>query len=207
MVSQTYAGTITGSGNLIQDRLRRVDAYPPRTTPTPAEPLSVVGTLAATNPGRARLRQPLQAHGRQRRIAAARASADRAGRPATSAAWSGSNGSGFAAGSVLGIDTTLAGTGGFSYGAGNNAIAGNMGLTVVGSNALILTGSNTYTGGTTISGGTLQLGDGTAATTARCLPSAASPTMRSWFTISPARKLTPVSSAASGVWPRLAVAS
>jgi autotransporter-associated beta strand protein len=71
------------------------------------------------------------------------------------------NKSGFAAGSVLGMDTTLAGTGGFSYGGSNTFISGNMGLVKVGTNTLTLTGSNTFIGGTTVSAGTLQLGDGT----------------------------------------------
>ena len=69
----------------------------------------------------------------------------------------GSNGNGFAAGSALGMDTTLATSGSFPYG---YAISGSMGLTKLGPNALTLTASNTYTGPTTISGGTLQLGDG-----------------------------------------------
>ena len=65
----------------------------------------------------------------------------------------------FASGTSLGMDTTLAGTGGFTYG---TAISGSMGLTVVGPYALILTGTNTYTGGTTITGGVLQLGIATS---------------------------------------------
>ncbi len=40
------------------------------------------------------------------------------------------------------------------------SLGGNGGLTVQGSGLAILSGSNTYTGGTTISAGTLQLGDG-----------------------------------------------
>jgi autotransporter-associated beta strand protein len=60
-----------------------------------------------------------------------------------------SNGSGFAGGSALGIDTT---PGNLSY-ASN--IAGSMGVTKLGANSLTLGGSNTYTGGTTISQGKL----------------------------------------------------
>ena len=67
------------------------------------------------------------------------------------------NGSGFAVGSTLGLDTTGAASG-FTYG---TPIAGNMGLTKLGSNTLTLTGTNTYGGGTTISAGALQLGDST----------------------------------------------
>ena len=68
-----------------------------------------------------------------------------------------SNGTGFASGSMLGIDTTGA-IGGFSCA---TAISGSMGLTKFGPNALTLTSSNGYNGSTVISGGTLQLGDGT----------------------------------------------
>ena len=62
------------------------------------------------------------------------------------------NYSGFSAGSILGFDTTVAGTGGFSYG---NALVGNMGVAKFGSNALTLSGSNTYAGGTIVNAGTL----------------------------------------------------
>ncbi len=64
--------------------------------------------------------------------------------------------SGFSSGSALGIDTTIA-IGGFTYA---GVIPGNMGLVKTGPNALILTASNTFSGVTTISGGTLQLGTG-----------------------------------------------
>jgi fibronectin-binding autotransporter adhesin len=69
-----------------------------------------------------------------------------------------SNSGGFASGSTLAVDTTNAG-GSFSYG---GTIPGNLGLTKLGPNGLILTGTNTYLGVTTISGGTLQLGNGTS---------------------------------------------
>ena len=68
------------------------------------------------------------------------------------------NSGGFASGSTLGIDTTYASVG-FSY---SGVIAGNLALAKLGPNSLILTGSNTFVGGTAISGGTLQLGDGTS---------------------------------------------
>jgi len=58
--------------------------------------------------------------------------------------------------SIVGIDTTAAN---FTY--ASNIPASGMGLTKFGANTLTLTGSNLYTGLTTISGGTLQLGDGT----------------------------------------------
>ena len=57
---------------------------------------------------------------------------------------------------MLAIDTTNAG---IAY---PTAIAGNAGLLKLGSNTLTFTGASTYSGGTTISAGTLQLGDGTA---------------------------------------------
>ena len=59
--------------------------------------------------------------------------------------------------SNVGIDTTV---GNFTY--ASNIPVTTRGLTKLGPNTLTLTGSNRYTGVTTISGGTLQLGDGTA---------------------------------------------
>ncbi|MGA2259487.1 MAG: autotransporter-associated beta strand repeat-containing protein, partial [Thermoguttaceae bacterium] len=59
--------------------------------------------------------------------------------------------------SNVGIDTTA---GSFTY--SSNIPATTMGLTKLGPNTLTLTGSNAYSGLTTVSGGTLQLGDGTA---------------------------------------------
>ena len=55
--------------------------------------------------------------------------------------------------SGLGLDTT---NGNFTFG----PLAGSMGLTKLGANALSLTGASTFSGPITISGGTLQLGDG-----------------------------------------------
>ena len=59
------------------------------------------------------------------------------------------NGSRFAAGSTLGIDTTA---GNLSYG---SSIAGSLGLAKLGANTLTLSGSNTYTGRTTVNQGEL----------------------------------------------------
>jgi uncharacterized repeat protein (TIGR03803 family)/autotransporter-associated beta strand protein len=58
-----------------------------------------------------------------------------------------SNGSGFAAGSALGIETTA---GNFAYGLN---IAGKMGVTKLGANTLTLAGSNIYTGPTIVNQG------------------------------------------------------
>ncbi len=61
------------------------------------------------------------------------------------------NGSHFAVGSALGIDTTA---GNFSYGSN---IVGSLGVTKLGTNSLTLSGSNTYTGPTTITLGKLVI--------------------------------------------------
>ena len=58
--------------------------------------------------------------------------------------------------SVLGIDTT---NGDSTYG-GSIGLVQDLALTKLGPNTLTLTGSNTYTGVTTVSGGTLQVGNG-----------------------------------------------
>ena len=60
----------------------------------------------------------------------------------------------FAPGSFLSLDTT---DDSFTY-AGN--IGGSQGLAKLGGNALILSGNNGYTGPTTVSGGTFQIGNG-----------------------------------------------
>ena len=76
---------------------------------------------------------------------------------------------GFMPGSIVGLDTTsgllLFDSVIANPNAGNNAL----GLTKLGSNTLILSQDNTYTGRTVISGGTLQLGD--AGTTGKLSPS------------------------------------
>ena len=60
-------------------------------------------------------------------------------------------------GAVLGIDTT---SGNFAY---QYNIGGGLGLEKLGPNTLTLTGANTYTGGTTIAAGTLEIGSGGSA--------------------------------------------
>jgi len=66
------------------------------------------------------------------------------------------SGATFNAGSTVALDTSNAG-GAFTYG---GAISGTQGITKAGSGSLVLSGSNTYGGPTTIAGGTLQLGNG-----------------------------------------------
>ena len=69
---------------------------------------------------------------------------------------------GFKTGSNIGMDTTNAG-GALTY---NGVIADPnanvLGFAKLGTGTLILTGANTYTGTTTVAGGTLQVGDGAA---------------------------------------------
>ena len=60
----------------------------------------------------------------------------------------------FSTGSALGIDTTNASGGYFAYG---NVIGGSLGLIKLGTNTLTLSGANSYSGDTTINGGTLML--------------------------------------------------
>ena len=68
----------------------------------------------------------------------------------------GSNGSGFALGSSLGIDTT---GGSLAYA---GTIGGNMGLVKLGPNALVLSAADTYSGNTLLGAGTLTLGNSLA---------------------------------------------
>ena len=76
----------------------------------------------------------------------------------------GSSAAGFAASSAIGFDTTNASGGTFtvvdvianSTGTGGGAI----GLSKLGTNTLVLTNTNTYSGATTVTSGTLQLGNG-----------------------------------------------
>ena len=64
-----------------------------------------------------------------------------------------------------------------------SVIAGTAGLTKAGLGTLILTGANTYTGGTTISAGTLQIGNGGPPAAS----SATSSTTPRWCSTAPAR--------------------
>jgi fibronectin-binding autotransporter adhesin len=70
---------------------------------------------------------------------------------------------GFQSGSFLGLDTTNAATGSFTYDgviADTNSGANSVGLKKLGTNTLVLTQTSTYSGTTTVAAGTLQVGDG-----------------------------------------------
>ena len=75
------------------------------------------------------------------------------------------SGSGMRAGSKLAFDTTNAAGGTFTIpdviANTTGAAGGAIGLTKYGAGTLVLTASNTYSGATTLNGGTLQIGDGT----------------------------------------------
>jgi autotransporter-associated beta strand protein len=63
----------------------------------------------------------------------------------------------FAAGAILGMDTSDAPSGSYTY---SGVIPGSLGLNKLGSGALVLPGANTYSGSTFVTAGTLQIGNG-----------------------------------------------
>lgn len=70
---------------------------------------------------------------------------------------------GFQNGSTIGLDTSNATGGSFTYDsviADTNSGTSSVGLEKLGSNTLVLTQTSTYTGATTVAAGTLQVGDG-----------------------------------------------
>jgi autotransporter-associated beta strand protein len=155
--STTYSGNLSGGGGLTQTgpgilTLTGSNTY---TGSTAVKAGTLQATSTASLPGYA---------------TAGKISVSNGGMLAVSAGGSGwtsaniasllsSNGSGFASGSALGIDTT---PGNLSY-ASN--IAGSMGVTKLGANTLTLSGSDTYTGPTSINAGSLIV-DGSLAKTA-----------------------------------------
>jgi len=77
----------------------------------------------------------------------------------------GTGSNGFKSGAILGLDTTNAAGGTFTYTSGianPNSGANVLSLEKTGANTLVLTGSSSYTGGTTVNGGTLQIGNGSS---------------------------------------------
>ena len=150
--SQTYSGNISGTGSLIKNgagvlTLAGSNTYTGGTTVG-------TGTLAAGTPG------SLAGYGTTSKVAVGSGATLSLG--VGGSGWTATNlgsllsanSGGFATGSALGIDTSPAGTSGFSYG---TTIAGSMGLTKLGANSLTLSGSNTYTGGTVVAGGVLAV--------------------------------------------------
>ena len=148
---QSYSGNISGSGSLTKTgigilTLSGSNIYAGHTTVN-------LGTLAVTSP----LSLPSSGTTSTLTVNSGATLTLNVG----TLAWAASNVSslltansgGFNLGSALGIDTTNA-TSGFSYG---SAIAGSMGLTKVGPNTLTLSGTNTYSGPTTVNAGMLTL--------------------------------------------------
>ena len=152
--SEVYSGTITGSGSLTKTSGGTLTLSGTNNGYTGGTVVSG-GELAVTNTG-----------GLSNYNVASKLAVNKGAMLSLSvgsAGWTGSNianllsvnGGSFASGSALGIDTTIAGTGGFSY---SSAIAGSMGVTMLGPNTLTLSATNnSYTGGTIVSGSELAV--------------------------------------------------
>ena len=148
--SCTFSGLISGSGGLLAKQgsgmltLSGSDTYSGGTT-VDAGTLEAAGT--ASLPG----------YATSGKLTAANAAVLAVG--AGGSGWTAaeistllsSNGTGFASGSIFGIDTS---GGSLSY---NSNITGKVGLAKLGGNTLVLSGSDTYSGGTTVEAGILDV--------------------------------------------------
>jgi len=151
--STTFSGTISGSGGLSKQgtgtfTLAGTNSY---SGPTIVRAGALDAATAASLPGYSTTGSVTVAGGAVLAVQTSNGTAGWSGGQIdslrTSVAWANSA-------SGLGIDTT---NGDFTYG---SSITQPLSLTKLGANTLVLTGSNTYSGNTTVSGGTLQLGDG-----------------------------------------------
>jgi autotransporter-associated beta strand protein len=152
--STTFAGQLTGAGNMVKAGAGMMTLTGAANTLGGTTTVSA-GTLCAASIG------SLSGYNAPGRIFAS-SGGTLAVRAGGSGEWAASDidtfraNATFAAGSSLGIDTSSAS---FAYG---SAIAGALGVTKIGGNTLTLSGVNTYTGGTAVTGGTLLVANADA---------------------------------------------